>query len=68
MGNLSWLISCELLQLNPAAGGDHLNSQLLLATAWLLISLVCAVYLVNKLVLMFYGISSMGSRCYLDWV
>ena len=69
MGNLSWLISCELLQLNPAAGGDHVNSQLSLATAWLLVSLVCVVYLVNKLALVFYGISSMGSRCYFrDWV
>ena len=69
IGNLPWLESCELLQLNPTAWGDHLNSQLSLATAWLLISLVCAVYLVNKLVFLFYGISSMGSRCYFrDWV
>ena len=62
MGFLPCLISCRLLQLNAGAQGEHL-SQLSWAAAQLLITHVGPMFLVDKLVLLFYGFSSLGSWC-----
>ena len=43
MAGLSWL-----LQLNPGARGELLNSQLSWVAAWLLVTSVCPVYLVKE--------------------
>ena len=39
---------CWLLQLNPKARGEHLSSQLSWVAAWLLVTRVCPVYLVEE--------------------
>ena len=39
---------CWLLQLNPKARGEHLSSQLSWVAAWLLVTRVCLVYLVEE--------------------
>ena len=51
MGYLPWLISYRLLQLNPRARGEHLTHQLSWIAAWLLVTRVCPVYLVDQLAL-----------------
>ena len=53
MGYLPWLISYRLLQLNPRARGEHLTHQLSWIAAWLLVTRVCPVYLVDQLALLF---------------
>ena len=42
-------------RLNPRAWGKHLTSQLSWITAWLLVTRVCPVHLVDELVLVFYA-------------
>ena len=64
MGYFPWLILCKLLWLNTRVQGEHLTSLLSWAAAWLLVTYVCPVYLVDELVLMFYGFSSMESWRY----
>ena len=61
MGYLPCLISCRLLQLNAGAQGEHLTSQFSSAAARLLVTRVCPVYLLDKLVFVFYGFSSIES-------
>ena len=48
IGFPQWLMSCWLLQLNPGARGNHLNSQIPWVSAWLLVTRVCPVYLVKE--------------------
>ena len=52
MGYLPWLMSYRLLRLNLGAGGEHLTSQLSWIAAWLLVTRVCPVYLVDELALL----------------
>ena len=53
MGHLPWLILWRLLRLNLGAREKHLTSQLSWITAWLLVTRVCSVCLVNVLLLLF---------------
>ena len=52
MGYLPWLKSCWLLQLNHGAWGEDLTSQLSWVAAWLLVTGVCPVCLVDELALL----------------
>ena len=54
MGYLPWLISCRLLRLILEARGKHLTSHFSWIAAWLLVTRVRSVYLVNELVLVFF--------------
>ena len=53
MGNLQWLVSYWLLQLNPEEQGEHLTGQLSGVVAWLLATSVCSAYPVDELVIVF---------------
>ena len=64
MGYLLSLISCRLLWLNAGVQREHLTRQLSWAAAQLLVACVCHVYLLDKLVLVLYGFSSIDSCCY----
>ena len=44
---------CRLLWLNPGVGGEHLTIQLLLATAWVLVTRVSLIYLEDMLLSLF---------------
>ena len=48
IGYLPWLMLCWLLQLNPGTWGVHFTSQISWVAAWLLVTCVYPVYLVNK--------------------
>ena len=53
-----WTLDCErsdCLRLYPGARGEHLTSQLLWVTAWILATSDCPVHLVDELVLVFYA-------------
>ena len=61
IGYLLWLMSCWLSQLNPGVRGEHLTSQFSWVATWLLVTRVWPVYLVEKVVLVFYA------ALWLDW-
>ena len=50
-----WVKRClsRLLRLNPGAWGEYLTSQLLWVAAWLLVTRICHVYLLDELDLVF---------------
>ena len=52
-----------LLWLNPWKQGEHLTSQLSQVAAWVLVTRVCPVYLVDELVLVFLVLLKEWGRC-----